>query len=195
METTHLHIKNMVCNRCIRVVKEELEALKIPVLSIQLGEAVVALETNSAEMFRIKEVLEKSGFGLIEDKKAQTIERIKTLVVDLIHHKDPTTVHINYSDYIADDIGKDYHYLSTLFSTVENITIEKYIILQKIERAKELLIYDELNLSEIAFKMGYSSVAHLSNQFKQVTGLSPSQFKKLQTRDRSPLDQISPTSV
>lgn len=179
----------MVCNRCIRVVKEELEKINLIIEDIQLGEATVASEHN-IDLEKIKTVLENSGFELLEDKNVRLIERIKTLVIDLIHHKKGERGNKNYSEIISKEIGKDYHFLSNLFSSIENITIEKFIILQKIERVKELLIYDELTLSEISFRMDYSSVAHLSAQFKQVTGLSPTEFKKLKNRSRKPLDEI-----
>lgn len=191
METTSLFIKNMVCNRCIRVVKEELEKNGLDVRSITLGEAVVTGHLPAEKLQEVREILADNGFELIDDKKVKIIEKIKTLIVELIHHKNTGQhLHTNYSDYLADALHMDYHYLSTLFSSVENTTIEKYIILQKIERVKELLVYNELTLSEVAYQMGYSSVQHLSNQFKKVTGYTPSHFKQIKENKRKPLDEV-----
>ncbi|MBK0404618.1 AraC family transcriptional regulator [Adhaeribacter sp. BT258] len=184
-EEHHLAIKNMVCQRCVRVVKEELENLGLEVKVIELGEATV---TGNAGSEQIKQVLAKAGFELLEDKKARQVEQIKNFIIQLI--QEPEARHLNYSDLIAEHVGKDYHYLSQLFSSSENVTIEKYIILQKIERVKEWLVYDELTLSEMAYKLGYSSVAHLSSQFKQVTGFTPTAFKKLKAHKRKPLDKV-----
>ncbi|GAL86533.1 AraC family transcriptional regulator [Sporocytophaga myxococcoides] len=185
----HLYIKNMVCNRCIKVVREELEKLSVNVKDIRLGEVIIN-SPNEPNMTKIKEVLEENGFELLEDKKIKLVEKIKTLLIDQIHHHEGE-LEVNYSEFLSKEIGKDYHTLSNLFSSIENLTIEKFIILQKIEKVKEYLIYNELTLSELAYKLGYSSVAHLSNQFKQITGFSPSEFKKLKTHQRKPLDGIS----
>lgn len=187
-EELHLAIKNMVCNRCVRVVQEELEKLGLEVKDISLGEATVLFSGEKVPQDKISEILSKAGFELLEDKKAKTVEEIKRFVIQLVQQ--PEHRNKNYSELIARHIGKDYHALSQLFSTTENVTIEKYIILQKIERVKELLVYDELSLSQIADEMGYSSVAHLSGQFKQVTGFTPSAFKKLKTHNRKPLDEV-----
>jgi AraC-like DNA-binding protein len=190
--TTTLHIKNMVCNRCIKVVGEELKKLKHDVRSISLGEAVVAGELNADDVEEIKSMLEENGFELIEDKRAKTVERIKIAVLKLVHgHKLEEGFEGKYSEYLANELGQDYHFLSTLFSSMESVTIEQYIILQKIERVKELLKYGELTLSEISYKLGYSSVAHLSNQFKKVTGMTPSEFKKLVGNGRVALDRVA----
>ena len=192
METTTILIKNMVCNRCIKVVKEELEKLGLDVRSILLGEVIVNGKHDELPVDKIRTVLEENGFELIEDKKAKTIEQIKLVILDLVR-RDDEKQHFDekYSEYIVEKIGMDYHYLSNLFSSVENITIEQFIILQKIERAKELLKYGELTLSEIAYKLGYSSVQHLSNQFKKITGLTASQFKAMTGNTRKSLDQIA----
>jgi AraC-like DNA-binding protein len=184
----HLAVKNMVCNRCVRVVQEELEKLGLEVKDISLGEVTVLFPSEKVPLDKIAETLAKAGFELLEDKKAKTVEEIKRFVIQLVQQ--PEHRNKNYSELIAKHIGKDYHALSQLFSATENVTIEKYIILQKIERVKELLVYDELSLSQIADEMGYSSVAHLSGQFKQVTGFTPSAFKKLKTHNRQPLDEI-----
>lgn len=189
--TFKILIKNMVCNRCIKVVKEELEKLGLDVRSIVLGEVVVNGKYDVLPVERIKAVLEQNGFELIEDKRAKLIEQIKLVILELVRNYGGSDAEdIKYSDYIVKNIGMDYHYLSGLFSSVENITIEQYIILQKIERAKELLKYGELTLSEIAYKLGYSSVQHLSNQFKKVTGLTASQFKNMTENIRKPLDKV-----
>ena len=197
--TSRLLIKNMVCNRCIKVVKEELEKLGLDVRSIVLGEVVVDGIFENLPIGKIKAALEDNGFELIEDKKAKLIEQIKLAILELVRNDaDKFPADVKYSNlltgkagYIIKNIGMDYHYLSSLFSSVENITIEQYIILQKIERAKELLKYGELTLSEIAFKLGYSSVQHLSNQFKKVTGLTASQFKNMTENIRKPLDKLN----
>ena len=181
----HLAIKNMVCARCVRVVKEELENLGLTVQSVELGEATVS---GNATIEEIKTALTRAGFELLEDKKARTIEQIKNYIIQLI--QDPENRTANYSDLIAKHLHKDYHYLSQLFSATENVTIEKFIILQKIERVKEWLVYGELSLSEIAYKVGYSSVAHLSSQFKQITGFTPTAFKNLKNHNRKALDEI-----
>ncbi len=192
--TTTLIIKNMVCDRCIKVVKDELLKLKLDVRSIKLGEVIIAGDLNNILIERIKLILEDNGFELIEDKKARIIEQIKLAIIKLVREDaDSNNLTMNYSDYLVNKINLDYHYLSTLFSSVENITIEQYIILQKIERAKELLKYGELTLSEIAYKLGYSSVQHLSNQFKKVTGLTASQFKSFTENTRKPLDKVELT--
>jgi len=190
--TTTLYIKNMVCDRCIRVVREELKELKLDVRSVTLGEVVVAGGPRELPMKQIAGVLEANDFELIEDRKAKTIERLKIAVLKLIRESDDGEERrIKQSEYLSKELGLDYHYLSTLFSSIENITIEQYVILQRVERAKELLKYGELTLSEIAYKLGYSSVQHLSNQFKSVTGFTPSSFKNLTGNVRKPLDRIS----
>jgi len=190
--TTTLYIKNMVCDRCIRVVREELKELKLDVRSVTLGEVVVAGGPRELPMKQIAGVLEANDFELIEDRKAKTIERLKIAVLKLIRESDDGEERrIKQSEYLSKELGLDYHYLSTLFSSIENITIEQYVILQRVERAKELLKYGELTLSEIAYKLGYSSVQHLSNQFKSVTGFTPSSFKNLTGNVRKPLDRNS----
>ena len=190
--TTTLYIKNMVCNRCIRVVREELEKLDLQVGRIELGE-VDLVRTKPIDLKQIKSTLEKNGFQLIEDKRVGIIEHIKLAILKLVQHDySESPIRLSHSEYISRELGHDYHSLSSLFSSVENVTIEQYIILHKIERVKELLKYGELTLSEIAFKMGYSSVQHLSNQFKRITGLTPSHFKDLKETLRKPLDKVVP---
>lgn len=189
-EKTHIVIKNMVCNRCIKVVREEFEKLGLSILDIQLGEVTVA--GNSIPLDEIKTVLAENGFELVEDKKAVLINRIKSLIIELVYSEQLEDSGVRFSDYITERLEMyDYQYLSSLFSSIENITIEHYFILQKIERAKELLKYDELTLSEIAYRLGYSSVAHLSAQFKRVTGLTASQFKNLSGNNRIPIDKLT----
>ncbi len=189
MPVTKIYIKNMVCNRCIRFVKQELETIGYTINNIQLGE--VEISGKSINTGKIRKVLGDNGFELLEDKKVQLINQIKSLIINKIHHQGLEDFNKNYSDFISQQLGKDYTYLSHLFSSHESITIEKYIILQKIERVKELLVYDELTLSEIAYRMNYSSVAHLSNQFKQVTGLTPTTFKQNNAANaRMPLDRV-----
>jgi AraC-like DNA-binding protein len=183
------YIKNMVCNRCIMVVKSELEKLGYIPLSVELGEAEIARELSGEEKQRLTEVLQGLGFDLIDDKKSRLIEQIKNLIIKLVHEKD-SQLKTSLSGYLTTHLHHDYHYLSNLFSEVEGTTIEKFFINQKIEKVKELLVYDELSLSEIADRMNYSSVAYLSSQFKRVTGLTPSHFKNIKTIKRKPLDKV-----
>lgn len=185
----------MVCDRCIRVVREELEHIGMDVRHVTLGEAEVGGRLNDTTMQKIRHILHKNGFDLIEDKNARIIETIKTAIIQLVHHNhDAVPMKMKYSEYISKKVGKDYHSLSVLFSSVENITIERYIIKQKIERVKELIKYDDRTFSEIAYMMNYSSVQHLSNQFKSVTGFTPGEFKKLSPahhhHGRRPLDKV-----
>lgn len=184
-----LYIKNMVCNRCKMAVKAELEQLGLNIISVDLGFAEIAENNIELQKQKLEEALKLLGFELIDDKVSKTVERIKNLIIDLVHHQ-TTTLKTKLSNYLADDLMQDYHTISNLFSEVEGTTIEKYYINQKTEKIKELLIYDELTLNEIAFQLHYSSVAHLSNQFKKVTGFSPSYFKQLNKRDRKELDEV-----
>lgn len=189
MKTEHtLIIKNMVCNRCIKVVKEELEKLNMKVEAIELGEVKVSGTHFPYE--EIKRVLEENGFELMEDKKAKLVNKIKSLIIEIIHSDKLEHMDTNFSAYLEKKLDTDYTYLSNLYSSVENITIEHFIILQKVERAKELLKYNELTLSEIAYRLGYSSVQHLSNQFKKVTGFNASEFKQRTENYRKPLDKV-----
>lgn len=190
-QSSKIYIKNMVCERCIRVVKEELENVGFPIRRIDLGEAEITATLDKKEIERIKKILFENGFELIEDSGAKTIDAIKRLIIKFVQQDQrEVSIKTKYSKIIAEEIGKDYHSLSLLFSSVENITIEKYIILQRIERAKELLKYGDENLSEISLQLGYSSVQHLSNQFKSITGLTPSEFKKQTVNSRLPIDKI-----
>ena len=184
-----IYIKNMVCNRCILVVRQEVEKLGLQVEAIKLGEVTLSKKLDDQQRKQLAGVLEPLGFELIDDKKSQLIAQIKALVIQWVREQDGERT-VNLSDILADQLHQDYNYLSSLFSEVEGITIEKYHIAQKIEHVKELLVYDELSLSEIAYQLGYSSVAYLSNQFKKVTGLSPSYFKKIKEDKRKPLDEV-----
>ncbi|CAL1516876.1 AraC family transcriptional regulator [Chitinophaga sp. MM2321] len=190
MQTTGLFIKNMVCPRCIKVVRSVLEAAQLTVKDIQLGNVTVAGKLTDEQLQTVAIALEAEGFLMIDDKKQQLVAAIKNIVVETVHYSELDELKENFSTLLAGKLQKDYHYLSNLFSELEGSTIEQYIIQQKIERVKELLDYNELSLSEIGYKMGYSSVAHLSGQFKKVTGLTPSQFKQLKTPKRIPLDKL-----
>ncbi|MBX9851308.1 MAG: AraC family transcriptional regulator [Cytophagaceae bacterium] len=182
MNVIQLHIKNMVCPRCIKVVKEELTRLGLRVKKIQLGKVAIA---GSAEFNReeIAKSLEKEGFELIKDQDEILIEMIKLAVIELIHHNKKMDTTLRNSEYISQKLGESYSALSKLFSKYEKVTLEKYIIRQKIERAKELLEYGELTLGEIALQLGYSNVHYLSTQFKTITGMSVSEYKNNERRN------------
>ncbi len=184
-----LYIKNMVCNRCIMAVEQVLNDNNIPFNTISLGQAILSKNITETEKETLKKDLELLGFELIDDKKSLIIARIKTLIIDLAQNQN-NAIKQNLSDILSNSLPYDYPYLSQLFSEVEGTTIEKYYIAQKIEKVKELLVYNELSLSQIAEQLNYSSVAYLSNQFKKVTGLSPSHFKQIGQQKRKPLDQV-----
>ena len=179
----------MVCIRCKMVVKSELERIGVPYLVVELGEVEIPGTISQEQRKELDILLKKSGLELMDDKKSMLIERIKTVIIELIHYSNelPKT---KFSEYLSEKLNHDYTYLSNLFSEVQGITIEHYIIAHKIERVKELLVYDELNLTEIAYKLHYSSVAHLSNQFKKVTGLTPSHFKHLKHKRIFTLEDV-----
>lgn len=179
----------MVCNRCIIVMKNELEKLGLSAISIKLGEVIFEKNITVEEKEKLDEALLELGFQIIDDKKSRIIEKIKNTIIELVHHQE-NEAKTNLSDILSTKLHHDYNYLSNLFSEVEGTTIEKYFIAQKIERVKELLVYDELSLSEIAFQLNYSSVAYLSNQFKKITGLTPSYFKQIKEEKRKPLDEV-----
>ena len=179
----------MVCNRCILVVQNELDKLGIEATNIKLGEITLKKDLTTKEREELENVLDPLGFQVIDDKKSRMIEKIKNVIIDLVHHQD-NDAKTNLSDVLSDALHHDYNYLSNLFSDIEGTTIEKYFIAQKVEKVKELLVYDELSLSEIADRMNYSSVAYLSNQFKKVTGLTPSHFKQIREDKRKPLDKV-----
>lgn len=185
-----LFIKNMVCNRCILVVQQELEKLDMGFSHIDLGE-VTLKETPEKEKLKVLgERLHGLGFELLDDKKNALVEKLKTTIIRLIHGKENAALNTKLSVVLQEALNTDYHHLSTVFSAVEGLTIEKYVILQRIERVKELLQYDEKNLSEIADSLGYSSVQHLSQQFKKITGLTPTGYSQLKKNDRKPLDMV-----
>jgi len=179
----------MVSNRCKIVVKEELKKLGLHFIVVDLGEVEILEEITPDQRKQLKVDLLKAGLELMEDKKGILIERIKNAIIEMVHHSEEM-ISIRFSDYLSEKLNHDYTYLANLFSEVQGTTIEKFIISHKIERIKELIIYGELNMTAIAWKMHYSSVAHLSNQFKKVTGLSPSHFKKLKGTRRNPIEEI-----
>ena len=185
----HLYIKNMVCDRCILAVRRELDDQRISYKNVQLGEVELNEDLDVTSLKKLDNSLQRAGFQLLDDKKSRIVEKIKNTIVSLIHH-DENELNLKLSVVLAEKLEMDYHYLTSLFSSVEGITIEKYTILQRIEKAKELLMYDELSLSQIAERMGYSSVQHLSQQFKKITGLTPSHFKNLKENKRKPLDRL-----
>ncbi|MBS4063348.1 MAG: helix-turn-helix transcriptional regulator [Chitinophagaceae bacterium] len=184
-----LYIKNMVCNRCIMAVNQILERMELPVSRIGLGEVELISQPPAKQLAQLNIMLQELGFELLDDQRQQQIERIKNLLIKKIQSGN-VEEHLSISDYLAKALHKDYSYLSRLFSQVEAITIEQYFILQKIEKVKELIVYGEMNLSEISYKLGYSSAAHLSSQFKKVTGFTPSHFKKSGSANRHPLDNV-----
>ncbi len=184
-----LYIKFMVSLRCKMVVKEELEKLGIKSVAIDLGIVDLFEDVTEQQTEQLKENLLLSGLQLLDNKKSILIERVKNVITELIHSSEELPK-INFSHYISEKLNCDYNYLSDIFSEVKGITIQQFIILQKIERVKELLLYDELNLREISYKLRYSSPAHLSTQFKKVTGLSPSYFKELKQRRKGNLENV-----
>jgi len=179
----------MVCNRCITAVENELKSAGLDVLSVRLGEAEVGSEPSPEELIQLDHQLRKIGFELIGDRKSRIIEQIKNEIVQLVHYS-TEALSTNLSTLLADKLHYDYTYLSNLFSEVEGTTIEKYYIAQRIEKVKELLVYDELSLSQIADSLGYSSTAYLSSQFKKVTGLTPTYYKSIRDKKRSNIDDL-----
>ncbi len=184
-----LFIKNMVSIRCKIIVRQELENLGLHHSIVELGEAQIEEDISNEIKKKLSIALLTSGLELMDDKKAILIEKIKNIIVEMIHYSDEIPK-INFSDFLSKKLNYEYNYLSTLFSEVKGTTIEHFIISHKIERAKELLIYNELKITEIAFKLHYSSVAHLSNQFKKVTGLTPSFFKKMRHKRLNALENL-----
>jgi AraC-like DNA-binding protein len=170
-------------------VKEELSKLGLHFIVVDLGEVDVMEDISAEQREQLRTALKNSGLELMDDKKAVLIEKIKNVIIEMVHHADEF-IKINFSDYLSQKLNHDYTYMSNLFSEVQGTTIEQFVICHKIERIKELINYDELNITEIAWKMNYSSVAHLSNQFKKVTGLSPSHFKKLKIQRQVPIEDI-----
>lgn len=183
----------MVCQRCVQSVSDALSSVGLHAKSVHLGEVELKEDHLTAgQLATLDKTLEDRGFERIDDRKARLIESVKNKVITMIHHSDRIDRKFNWSTQLAEELHYDYNYLSNLFSSVEGITLEQYIIRQKIEKVKELLFYDELSLSEIAHKLGYSSVAHLSGQFKKITGLTPSELKKSRqvSANRKPLDEV-----
>lgn len=187
MENTDLFIKNMVCNRCIMVVETESKKMGFSPISVSLGKVVLSGKLSGEQKIQVDKELQKFGFELIDDKKTRLVEHIKTAIIELLYF-DVEQPKINFSKYISEKLHQEYSSLSQLFSEMKGVTIEKYMITQKIERVKELLDYEELSLSEIAFQLHYSSVSHLSKQFKNSTGLTPTQYKKQKNKQRKPID-------
>ena len=180
----------MVRNSCKMAVKEELKKLGLHFIVVDLGEVEIMEEISAEQREQLKTALFNTGLELMDDKRAMLIEKIKNAIIEMVHHTDGEIIKTNFSEYLSKKLDHDYTYLANLFSEVQGTTIAQFIIAHKIERIKELIIYDELSISEIAWKMNYSSVAHLSNQFKKMTGLSPSHFKQLKEKRRSPIEEI-----
>ena len=179
----------MVSNRCKMAVRDELKKLGLHFIVVDLGVVEIMENISMEKRLILKEGLLISGLELMDDKKAILIEKIKNIIIEMIHHSDEV-IKVNFSDYLSEKLDHNYTYLANLFSEVQGTTIEQFIISHKIERIKELMIYGELNITEIAWKMNYSSVAHLSSQFKKVTGLSPSHFKNMKDKRRNPIEDI-----
>ena len=183
-----LHIRNMVSNRCKMIVRSELEKLGIHYIFLDLGEVEIMESLSVEQQVQLNNGLKESGLSLIDDRKSVLIERIKNIIIELVHYSEGQ-LKINFSDYLSEKLNYDYTYLANLFKETQGTTIEHFLLSHKIERVKEFLVYDELNITEISFRMNYSSVAHLSNQFKKITGLTPSHYKHLKLK-RSPLENI-----
>ncbi|MBK8808482.1 MAG: helix-turn-helix transcriptional regulator [Bacteroidales bacterium] len=183
-----LYIKYMVSNRCKMKVNDELLKLGLHFV-VEMGAVDIVEDITVLQRKEIRQALLKSGLEVMDDKKSVLIEKIKNVIIEMVHYEEelPKT---NFSDYLSEKLNYDYTYLANLFSEEEGVTIEKFIIAHKIERVKELIIYDELNITEIAWKMHYSSVAHLSNQFKKITGFTPSHFKSLKVKKRMAIEDI-----
>ncbi|MCX2763562.1 helix-turn-helix domain-containing protein [Aquimarina muelleri] len=184
-----IYIKYMVSLRCKMMVKEELKKIGIKYVVVELGMVEILEDITKEQRSILKQNLMKSGLEVLDNKKSILIEKIKNVITDMVHYKDEL-LKVNYSDYISEKLGYDYTYLANTFSEVKGITIQQFIIMHKIERVKELLIYDDLNLTEISYKMHYSSVAHLSGQFKKVTGLTPTFYKQLKNKRKSNLEDL-----
>lgn len=184
-----LYIKYMVSLRCKMVVRQELQKLGLHYVNVDLGTIEILEDITDLQREQLRKNLKASGLVLLDDKRKIIIEKIKAVIIEMVHYTDELPK-LNYSEYISEKLGYDYTYLATAFSEVKGVTIQQFIILHKIERVKELLLYDELNLSEISYKLHYSSVSHLSNQFKKVTGLTPSYFKKLKKQRFGNLEDL-----
>lgn len=184
-----LYIKYMVSLRCKMMVKAELKKLGLKYVIVELGMVEILEDITAQQREKLKKNLLKSGLELLDDKKSILIEKIKSVIIEMIHYSDELP-HVNYSDYISEKLGYDYTYLANTFSEVKGTTIQQFIIIHKIERIKELLLYDELSLTEISYKLHYSSVAHLSGQFKKITGLTPTFYKQLKEKRQKNLENM-----
>ncbi|HEY3389143.1 MAG TPA: helix-turn-helix domain-containing protein [Prolixibacteraceae bacterium] len=184
-----LYIKNMVSNRCKMIVKSELEDFGLHFVIVDLGEVEIMENISEDQRFQLNLSLERSGLGLLDDKKRVLVEKIKNIVVDLVYYAEERPK-VNLSDFISGKLAYDYTYLANLFSDSQHTTIEHFFLTHKIERVKEMLVYDELSLTEIAYQLHYSSVAHLSNQFKRMTGLTPSVYKNLRIKNRKTIENM-----
>ena len=184
-----IYIQNMVCTRCKMVVISELEKLGFHDIIVNLGEAEIREEISEEQLASLRINLKKTGLELMDDKKSILVEKIKTIIIEMVHFSDDQ-IKINLSDYLSGKLNYNYTYLANLFSEVKGYTIEQFFLTHKIEKVKELLVYDDLNLTEIAWKLHYSSVAHLSNQFKKMTGITPTAFKNLKKRNTRAIDEI-----
>lgn len=184
-----LQIKNMVCPRCVRVVRDELESLGLQVLEVELGRAVIAVNSQVGDG-AVEATLVRNGFELLRDKREELVENIKLAIIDLIYSEKLPALRTTVSTWLAEELGKDYSTISTAFKASEGIALNRYVVLQKVEHAKELLAYDELSLSDIATKLGYKSLQHLSSQFKEVTGVTPNSYRKQDGPGRQPIDNL-----
>ncbi|NLB92803.1 MAG: AraC family transcriptional regulator [Bacteroidales bacterium] len=181
-----IFIRNMVCIRCQMVVKAELEKLDLKYTQVRIGEVDLVGDVKPEQLEQLNVGLKKAGLGLMDDKKSILVEKTRSAIIELVHYSEDQ-IKVNLPDFLSEKLNYNYTYLANLFSEVKGITIEKFYLTHKIERVKELIVYDELNLSEIAYRMNYSSVAHLSNQFKKFTGLTPTHFKMLKAKRRDTL--------
>jgi YesN/AraC family two-component response regulator len=188
-EIKELQIKGMVCRRCLSTVRRELENLGTEIVELELGKAIIKYQENTLKMQDVENALNRNDFELLTDDESKVIEKIKLILIGMVDNT-PLIMKVNLSEKLVDSLNKDYTFLSKLFSKLEGITIEKYFIQLKIEKAKEFIQYDQFNFTEVAYELGYSSVNYLSNQFKQATGMSMSTYKKLSDWDRKPLDKI-----
>ena len=179
----------MVCIRCQMVVKAELERLGLQYSYVKIGEANLRENITDEQIKQLDIALRKSGLQLMDNKKSILVEKIKNAIIELVHYSEEQ-IRVNLSDYLSEQLNYDYTYLANLFSEVKGITIEKFYLAHKIEKVKEMIVYDELNLTEISYRMNYSSVAHLSNQFKKITGLTPTHFKMLKSKRRTTLEDV-----
>lgn len=183
-------VKNMVCGRCIKSVTSIFELHGVKNFEVNLGKVILSDPLTARQEEEIRSALAAEGFEWLDDKKLKLVEEVKKEIVNLVHYGELDELKVNLSVYLSSRLHKEYHYLTSIFSSLENTTIEQYFILQKIEKVKEWLVYDELSLSEISYRLGYSSVAHLSGQFKKITGFTPSQFKQLKDHHRKAIDKI-----